>query len=180
MSSFTELHCHFCYLIKDLATASLPEYVATRSHQTDYHAPLRTRQECSYEIKLGFCFQREKDFAEAMLFEVSVCMFVCLCVGEEVGLVLGGYLCVCGEYVCVCLRCLCVLCVQVCVCACVCECVYLCLSEHILPGGHVTAAGHLWDASPFGCVSFVVGCFPDFFFIVVNSWLQVLAWLGIF
>ena len=29
--------------IKDLAAASLPEYVATHSHQTDYLAPLRTR-----------------------------------------------------------------------------------------------------------------------------------------
>ena len=29
--------------IKDLATASLPEYVATYSHQTNYLAPLRTR-----------------------------------------------------------------------------------------------------------------------------------------
>ena len=40
------LYCH-CF-IKDLATASLPEYVATHSHQTDYLAPLRTRQECPH------------------------------------------------------------------------------------------------------------------------------------
>ncbi len=39
--SFAELRCH-C-LIKDLVTASLPEYVATHSHQTDYLVPLRTR-----------------------------------------------------------------------------------------------------------------------------------------
>ncbi len=31
-------------IIKDFATASLPEHVATHSHQTDYLAPLRTRQ----------------------------------------------------------------------------------------------------------------------------------------
>ena len=38
-----ELRCCCCRLIKDLATASLPEYVATHSHQTDYLAPFRTR-----------------------------------------------------------------------------------------------------------------------------------------
>ena len=42
LSTFTELYYYCYYLIKDLATASLPEYVATHSHQTDYLAPLRT------------------------------------------------------------------------------------------------------------------------------------------
>ncbi len=37
-----ELCCHCHCLIKDLPTASLPEYVDTHSHQTDYLAPLRT------------------------------------------------------------------------------------------------------------------------------------------
>ena len=37
--SFAELGC--CCLIKDLATASLLEYVATHSHQTDHLAPLQ-------------------------------------------------------------------------------------------------------------------------------------------
>ncbi len=44
---FAEL-CHCCCLIKDLATTSLPEYIATHSHQTDYLAPLRTRQELNH------------------------------------------------------------------------------------------------------------------------------------
>ncbi len=38
LSSFAELCC-CCWPIKDLATASLPEYVATHSHQTDYLRP---------------------------------------------------------------------------------------------------------------------------------------------
>ncbi len=37
LSSFTELHCH-C-LIKSLAAAGLPEYVATHSHLTGYLRP---------------------------------------------------------------------------------------------------------------------------------------------
>ncbi len=42
-SVFTELRCHCHCLIKDLATASLLEYVATHSHQTGYLVPLRTQ-----------------------------------------------------------------------------------------------------------------------------------------
>ena len=42
-NSFTELHCHCCCLIKDFASARLPEYVATHKYPTDYLAPLRTR-----------------------------------------------------------------------------------------------------------------------------------------
>ncbi len=50
----------------------------------------------------------------------------------------------------------------------------------LLPGGHVTA-GNLPDATSFGCVSFVVGYFPDFFCPTVAVWQpQVLLWLGIF
>ncbi len=40
LSSFAELRCHK----KTLATASLPEYVATHSPKTDCLAPFRTRQ----------------------------------------------------------------------------------------------------------------------------------------
>ncbi len=45
LSSWAELCCYCHCLIKTLGTASLLEYVATYSHQTDY-LPLRTRHEC--------------------------------------------------------------------------------------------------------------------------------------
>ncbi len=43
MLSLAELCCSSSCLIKDLATTSLPEYVAIHSHPTDYLTPLRTR-----------------------------------------------------------------------------------------------------------------------------------------
>ncbi len=43
LSSFIELGCCCHCLIKTLATANLPEYVATHSFKTDYLAPFRTR-----------------------------------------------------------------------------------------------------------------------------------------
>ncbi len=49
LSSFTELRC-YCSCLKDLATASLLEYVAIHSHPTDYLVPLRTGQSCGLDM----------------------------------------------------------------------------------------------------------------------------------
>ena len=69
-----ELCCLYHWPIKTLATASLPEYIATHSPKTDYLAPFTTRQSSVGKL------QEAGDTGQEALFEE---LFKAAAVGEE-------------------------------------------------------------------------------------------------